>query len=1533
MELKGLYLNNIETAPPLGTWKDALNILVDSSGTAIKHETGFLDNVTFEGNAVSAFYTPHGILIFTEKDGLSMIYIYYGENDIKLVVKDRCFNFRQHRLMDLAYVVNGEGDLIVAFTDGVETPKLVNITKADPNVELYGELAQKYELFPRLTLPSISKVETISGGRLPVGTYCITICGLDETHTEYNWTPLTAPITIDSVRRTDIQPIGNNLVKDNTRSHLALNIKIKVVSSLIKFIKIGFAVNTNGVVKAYTSKEYFVNNSISSFNIIDTDDMDLASITDFINPKALYKSVAHLATSNITNKLYLAGLTTYNTFNYQPFANDIKIQWSLNKVIGINPTAGGKNTYKVGETLMYDKSFMPSGIFAFYITLYLKGGGIYGRYHIPGREANPGDKEKIEKPIDITKRESDDCLLDDKVFKYQVRDTSTLVHKKEYEGYGEMGYWENMDETYPDDFPDSNEGKVLRNTPVRHHRFPSIGALVNYGFKYIYVPQDINLTITGEIDMLILNSATTYGIITVVEGAFSKYLSKLDHAYKIEIGINQVFTLNPGDILIEDCYLTYIKYDPNGVIISTETELIGSVNEINETGNPRDINFISGFLINGELQEGYYISVEIDNLKFNYDYKLLFLSSDFYLPDAYYYATPLGLQVSNVIFPKELEGIVDRFEISYATPDFVDTNVIANGYFTNLDNFDPLEYRGHPIDILAANPNIEPTYFNMEGEIVEETISSQTRIKLVPISSKYTNSTTTALGLIRKITEARNLPALNKLAGNENRENSYKMKSLIYYDHDRDKVFLATICMFRRNAYLDFVNKTIVSTGRVYNFQYKEGFPEKYIFNGGYLVMSPHHYNSYVKDATELNSNMEYVWAVYNGNFRLKGESNIQDPWYTATELSSPDFTKYKEQGNYYKFREDTQSVNKYYQSEIYSPYRENITTIKNMIAESEAFDTGGVTMNWRKFNPLSTYILPSLKGDIVALRVSGKLLYISCQKALFAASIKDVLQTESGNTFLTKGDFFDRPPTEVVPSDMGTIGNTSKSATQITTEGLVTVDRENAAIYLIGDSIKEITTPAVKDGLKVLLKPNKPNFINNNDLAYIDEPTLRGGVSIADDPFNKRFIITINNSTWYDLKPTDTAIGNSDTIVMGSCIISCKYYVELQLSNRKHFRLLLKNAANPNGIPIEVYAMKHPSGGIPDSITYDGRHNDVRDAVIMAEAIKNGINTYLLAKGLDEDFQCYRLGMEVIIKPILFTSSIEVINVYINNTISYINTPNRVINKHVVLYSYSYAFSYFVARHKYSNDNYTIHSTRNGILKLVNLENSTNASLSNNKDKNIPDNQKSFIDFIFNMGGSNPARLQNVAFNATYSIESSVFNPANTYGVTSIALYTLNQCSGDIELTPNNIKQLHGFYYFNDIYDKLITQNIPFIIDGEFNKDILDGNEVSELIPNMLYITSDLNNGDYIQYNGKTYNMNGVVFKAVSGNTTFASSGSATVKTYKPWQTVSKIFSKVFVVRFTLANEGDGINTITNVNINFKPTRTTYAEIKNSGN
>ena len=306
---------------------------------------------------------------------------------------------------------------------------------------------------------------------------------------------------------------------------------------------------------------------------------------------------------------------------------------------------------------------------------------------------------------------------------------------------------------------------------------------------------------------------------------------------------------------------------------------------------------------------------------------------------------------------------------------------------------------------------------------------------------------------------------------------------------------------------------------------------------------------------------------------------------------------------------------------------------------------------------------------------------------------------------------------------------------------------------------------------------------------------------------------------------------------------------------------------------------------------------------------------------------------MEVIIKPILFTSSIEVINVYINNTISYINTPNRVINRHVVLYSYSYAFSYFVARHKYSNDNYTIHSTRNGILKLVNLENSTNAALSNNKDKNIPDNQKSFIDFIFNMGGSNPARLQNVAFNATYSIESSVLNPANTYGVTSIALYTLNQCSGDIELTPNNIKQLHGFYYFNDIYDKLLTQNIPFIIDGEFNKDILDGNEVLELIPNMLYITSNLNNGDYIQYNGKTYNMNGVVFKAVSGNTTFTSSGSATVKTYKPWQTVSKIFSKVFVVRFTLSNEGTTINTITNININFKPTRTTYAEIKNSGN
>ena len=132
MELKGLYLNNIETAPPLSTWKDAVNILVDSSGMGITHETGFLLDVELEGNPVSAFYTPRGIVIFTEKGGDSYIYLHRGKNDCNLVVKDRCFNFRQNRLWDLAYVINGEGNLIVAFTDGVETPKIINLDKSNP---------------------------------------------------------------------------------------------------------------------------------------------------------------------------------------------------------------------------------------------------------------------------------------------------------------------------------------------------------------------------------------------------------------------------------------------------------------------------------------------------------------------------------------------------------------------------------------------------------------------------------------------------------------------------------------------------------------------------------------------------------------------------------------------------------------------------------------------------------------------------------------------------------------------------------------------------------------------------------------------------------------------------------------------------------------------------------------------------------------------------------------------------------------------------------------------------------------------------------------------------------------------------------------------------------------------------------------------------------------------------------------------------------------------------------------------------------
>ena len=1531
MELKGLYLNNIETAPSLSTWKDAVNILVDSSGMAITHETGFLFNVELEGNPVSAFYTPRGIVIFTEKDGDSYIYLHKGGNDCNLVVKDRCFNFRQNRLWDLAYVINGEGNLIIAFTDGVETPKIINIDKSDPNIELYGELAQKYELFPRISTPTLENISVIIGGRLLVGTYVITILGIDETHTSYNWSQLSPTINIDIPEIHTTKPIADNGSIENQRTNKALNLQIFINSGLIKFFKIGIILNNNKVVKCFVSKEYIVATSVSYINIVDTDDMDTASISDFINPKAIYKTVANMATSTITKKLYLSGLTTYNSFNYQPFANDIKIEWDLNKVVAINYYTTAEINYKFGSALIYDKGFIPGSVMAFYIALILKGGGIYGVYHIPGREANIGDKDLIIKPTNINNRDSDDCLLDKEVMLYQVRDTFSVSNKSNSFGYGEMSYWENRDENYTPDFPDSYSGRILKNTPVRHHKFPSSAGLMKEGFKYIQYIDDLHADTIPPLNLLSISATTIAGSVIAVTTSpqSSTYKAKIDHKYEINIEYsNTDIILQPGEYYSETINIYFKRLTGAGGTIEKITFTLLDIYEYNSTGNPITINRNCGYTYVGDIYSDESIMIT------NYNtgaitaetLDVLSLLTEYSHMDSF--TTPLGIRVSNIKLPRELEGIVEGFQILYASPDLIDSNFIANTFAKQIgtDTYG-LNLETHPIDVMATNLNSRPIYYNLEGTITTIVgTGGLQQLVVTPIESRYGAGAETKPGMLCSIKNAYIAPALNSILENDIND-YYRIISNEPKRYVENEKYLCTIWMYRRNTYLDYVNKKLVSTGRVFPLAYKEGFSEKYIINGGHAVMTQHRYLRYSSNDTILEVNFETVWSTFNSYFRTKGESSIQDPWYNK-QAPAPDFDQYKEQGNYYKFRSDTQLSTKYLEHEIYSPYRENITTIKNMIAESEAFDTSGVTMNWRKFNPLSTYILPSLKGDIVALRISGKLMYISCEKALFAASIKDVLQTESGNAFLTKGDFFDRPPTEVVPSDMGTIGNSSKDATQITTEGLITVDRETGSIYIVGDSIKEITTASVKDGIKQLICPNIYGIINSNDEPYIDEPSRRGGVSIVDDPYYKRLMITMNSSNWELLPPSKTQTIEG-VLYIGVCKISCKYYPELQLSNRKHFIIVF----NDNGVitEVNVFSMKN-NGNISESICYDGKYNDRRDKDLLAESIKNAINNFLLATGRDENYQCYGSGGEVIIRPISKDFECYVKQVLINDTINTLFIPTMIIDKKINTFSYSYGQGYFVSRHIYFNTNYTIHASRSGIFLLESTNTKTNL-YTTSYENNPGFIHKSFVDFIFNIGGSNPARLQNVAFNATYSIESSVFNPANTYGVTSIALYTLNQCSGDIELTPNNIKQLHGFYYFNDIYDKLITQNIPFIIDGEFNKDILDGNEVSELIPDMLYITSDLNNGDYIQYNGKTYNMNGVVFKAVSGNTTFIASGSATVKTYKPWQTVSKIFSKVFVVRFTLANEGSGINTITNVNINFKPTRTTYAEIKNSGN
>ncbi|PHS35735.1 MAG: hypothetical protein COA82_03735 [Alkaliphilus sp.] len=138
-----------------------------------------------------------------------------------------------------------------------------------------------------------------------------------------------------------------------------------------------------------------------------------------------------------------------------------------------------------------------------------------------------------------------------------------------------------------------------------------------------------------------------------------------------------------------------------------------------------------------------------------------------------------------------------------------------------------------------------------------------------------------------------------------------------------------------------------------------------------------------------------------------------------------------------------------------------------------------------------------------------------------------------------------------------------------------------------------------------------------------------------------------------------------------------------------------------------------------------------------------------------------------------------------------------------------------------------TLFHNRQGIFSVFNFNLQVNGVFKQNFNDlygeyfTATSKEKSYIDFVFNRGGSTVMMLNNITWQLVSYLGSDKDSEFE-HGLTSIMVYTNNQCSGEIALvatsnlipSPNMVRYVEGIFQFDGFRDLAIDPNIRSVSD-----------------------------------------------------------------------------------------------------------------------
>lgn len=443
---KGLHLDSRPEDQPEGTYPYGKNGLQHDLIGSVSNEPGFRRVVTgavkyqYQLNGILSTDTNEVILFMTNNtnscirlvDMIQEIVIY----DFDDATKPYKLNFSVDNYITGQVQRNHLGELICAFTDKVEFPKMVNFSKPHPTN------LKEWNLFPECNYPTITKVLE-PGGFCEVGSYYFTgrYYKLDGTRTAVG--PVGSGIAVTS--------LTNQSVADK-----AIRVTLSNLDPAYDFFELIVITRINGVTASKIVRLLPIVPGLNTTVFTNDGYFEDVPLDEVLAPPVSYDKVHSIGQLN--DALYVGRLEK-NKFitDMQQYANMIQLFWT-SELIDVENCP---EEHKSGEK----KSLKHGEAYAVYIRYHLSNGEVTPAFTCPGPAATAGDlvvsSVGATGGLNTLKYKVEDCI--------STFSTSTKT--------GLPGPYLNDTELYPNttDF-DSTPlgGEDLRNTQVRHHRMPSL---------------------------------------------------------------------------------------------------------------------------------------------------------------------------------------------------------------------------------------------------------------------------------------------------------------------------------------------------------------------------------------------------------------------------------------------------------------------------------------------------------------------------------------------------------------------------------------------------------------------------------------------------------------------------------------------------------------------------------------------------------------------------------------------------------------------------------------------------------------------------------------------------------------------------------------------------------------------------------------------------------------------------------------------------------------------------------------------------